>query len=139
MDQTSTTQFRRPNRREVFNSKQAEEARRFELHEKVATAISDAVAPLAVDAREAQSVVHIQVRGGLGLPDIRLELDGCGVRDADEDPTPSSRSSGRTLPNGQQSGSQDALPCGEPGAADPPGKLSESEQEFLEIFFPEKA
>jgi hypothetical protein len=32
-----------------------------------------------------QSAVDIQVFGGNGLPDIRRTLDGCGVRDADED------------------------------------------------------
>jgi hypothetical protein len=85
MTEETTTGDRRPNRRKMFANKQAEEARRFEFVEKVATAITDAVAPLAVDAREAQSAVHIQVRGNAGLPDIRLELDGCGVRDADED------------------------------------------------------
>jgi hypothetical protein len=42
------------------------------------------VAPLAVDAREAESAVHIQVRGGVGLTEIRLELDGCGIHDADQ-------------------------------------------------------
>jgi hypothetical protein len=71
-------------RRDRFAQKQAEDARLFELREKVATAITNTVAPLAIDAREAQSAVHIQVRGDVTLPDIRLELDGCGVRDADD-------------------------------------------------------
>jgi hypothetical protein len=75
----------RPTRREVFENKQAEHARRFALREKVARAIADAIAPLAIDAREQQSPVHIQVFGANGLPDIRLTLDGCGVHDANED------------------------------------------------------
>jgi hypothetical protein len=50
----------------------------------VVRAIADAIAPLTVDAREAQSTVHIQVRGDVGLPEIHLELDGCGIHDADD-------------------------------------------------------
>ena len=73
------------NRRQMFSSKQAEDARRFEFFEKVVIAITDAVAPLAIEAREQESAVHIHVRRGAGLPDIRLELDGRGVRGADED------------------------------------------------------
>jgi hypothetical protein len=65
--------------------KQGEDARRFEFFEKLVTAISDAVAPLAVEARNEEAAVHIEVRGGAGLSDIRLELDGRGVRDVDED------------------------------------------------------
>jgi hypothetical protein len=68
----------------MFVGKQAEDARCFELHEKIATAITDAVAPLSIDAREAQTAVHIEVRGGVGLPDIRLELDGCGIHAAED-------------------------------------------------------
>ena len=71
-------------RRDRFTQKQAEDARRFALQEKVARAIADAIAPLAVDAREAQSTVHVQVQGDVGLPEIRLELDGCGIHDADD-------------------------------------------------------
>ena len=49
------------------------------------TAISDAMAPLAIEAQDQEAAVHIEVRRGAGLPDIRLELDGRGVRDVDED------------------------------------------------------
>ena len=49
----------RRDRRDKFAQRQAEEARRFELREKVVMAITDAVAPLAIDAREAQSTVQI--------------------------------------------------------------------------------
>ena len=48
-------------------------------------AVTDAAAPLAVEAREQQSTVHIHIHGGPDLPDIRLELDGRRIRDADED------------------------------------------------------
>ena len=75
----------RQSRGEKFAKKQTAEALAFELLEKVAAAVIDAAAPLAVEAREQQSTVHIQIRGGAGFPDIRLELDGCGVRDVDED------------------------------------------------------
>jgi hypothetical protein len=51
----------------------------------VAAAVTDAAAPLAVEARDQQSTVHIHIRGGPDLPDIRLELDGRGIRDTDED------------------------------------------------------
>jgi hypothetical protein len=73
------------NRRQMFSRKQAEDARRFEFFEKVVATISDAMAPLAIEARDQEAAVHIEVRGGAGLPDIRLELDGRGVRDLDED------------------------------------------------------
>jgi hypothetical protein len=69
----------------MFENKQAEHVRRFALREKVAAIIKEEIAPLAIGAREQQSPVHIQVFGANGLPDIRLVLDGCGVRDADED------------------------------------------------------
>ena len=82
---TVPTQELRPTRGETFENKQAEHARRFALREKVAAIIKQEIAPLAIDAREQQSPVHIQVFGANGLPDIRLTLDGCGVRDADED------------------------------------------------------
>ena len=82
---TVPTQNPRPSRREVFENKQAEHARRFALREKVAAIIKREIAPLAIDAREQQSGVEILVLGANGLPDIRLTLDGCGVRDADED------------------------------------------------------
>jgi hypothetical protein len=84
-EKTVPTQEPRPTRRETFENKQAEHARRFALREKVAAIIKQEIAPLAIDAREQQSPVHIQVYGANGLPDIRLTLDGCGVRDADED------------------------------------------------------
>ena len=84
-DTTVPIQDPRPRRREIFENKQAEHARRFALREKVAAIIKQEIAPLAIDAREQQSPVHIQVFGANGLPDIRLTLDGCGVRDADED------------------------------------------------------
>ena len=83
-EETMPTQAPRQSRREKFTKRQTEETLSFQLLEKVATTISDAVAPLAVDAREQQSTVHIQVRGGVGLSEIRLELDGCGIHDADE-------------------------------------------------------
>ena len=85
LEEIMSTRDRSKGRRDRFAQKQAEDARLFELREKVVTAITDALAPLAVDAREAQSAVHIRVRGDIGLPDIRLELDGCGVRDADDE------------------------------------------------------
>ena len=75
---TVPTQNPRPSRREVFENKQAEHARRFELREKVAATIKQEIAPLAIDAREQQSGVDILVLGANGLPDIRLTLDGCG-------------------------------------------------------------
>jgi hypothetical protein len=81
---TVPTQVSPPTRREMFEDKQAEHKRRFELREKVAAIIKQEIAPLAIDARELQSPVHIQVFGANGLPDIRLVLDGCGVHDADE-------------------------------------------------------
>ena len=82
---TVPTQEPRPTRREIFENKQAEHARRFALREKVAAIIKREIAPLAIDAREHQSGVDILVLGANGLPNIRLTLDGCGVRDADED------------------------------------------------------
>ena len=82
---TVPTQEPRPTRREIFENKQAEHARRFALREKVAAIIKQEIGPLAIDAREQQSGVHIRIFGANGLPDIRLVLDGCGVRDADED------------------------------------------------------
>ena len=82
---TVPTQEPRPTRREIFENKQAEHARRFELREKVAATIKQEIAPLAIDAREHQSGVDILVLGANGLPNIRLTLDGCGVRDADKD------------------------------------------------------
>jgi hypothetical protein len=83
-EETMPTQAPRQSRREKFTKKQTEETLRFELLEKVATTITDAVAPLAVDAREQQSTIHIHVHGGVGLTKIRLELDGCGIHDADD-------------------------------------------------------
>jgi hypothetical protein len=85
---TVPIQESRPTRREVFENRQAEHARRFELREKVAAIIKREIAPLAIDAREQQSPVYIQVLGANGLPDIRLTLDGCGVHDANEDEYP---------------------------------------------------
>jgi hypothetical protein len=75
----------RQSRGEKFAKKQTAEALAFELLEKVAAAVTDAAAPLAVEAREQQSTVHIHIHGGPDLPDIRLELDGRRIRDADED------------------------------------------------------
>jgi hypothetical protein len=75
----------RPTRREIFENRQAEHARRFELREKVAAIIKQEIGPLAIDAREQQSGVHIRIFGANGLPDIDLVLDGCGVHDAGED------------------------------------------------------
>jgi len=83
-EETVPTQSPRQSQREKFTKKQTKEALGFELLERVAAAITDAVALLAVNVREQQSTVHIQVHGGVGLPEIRLELDGCGIRDADE-------------------------------------------------------
>jgi hypothetical protein len=83
-EETVPTQKPRQSRRGKFTKKQTEEALGFELLERVAAAITDAVAPLAVEAREQQSTVDIRVRGVVGLPEIRLELDGCGIHDADE-------------------------------------------------------
>ena len=73
----------RQSRGEKFAKKQT--ALAFELLEKVAAAVTDAAAPLAVEAREQQSTVHIHIHGGPDPPDIRLELDGRRIRDADED------------------------------------------------------
>ena len=56
---TVPTQEPRPTRREIFENKQAEHARRFALREKVAAIIKREIAPLAIDAREQQSPVHI--------------------------------------------------------------------------------
>jgi hypothetical protein len=81
---TDPTQDLRLTRREVFESKQAEHKRRFELREKMAAIIKREAAPLAIDARELESSTHIYILGTNGLPDIRLVLDGCGVHDADE-------------------------------------------------------
>ena len=75
----------RQSRGEKFAKKQTAGALAFELLEKVAAAVTDAAAPLAVEAREQQSTVHIHIHGGPDLPDIRLELDGRRIRDADED------------------------------------------------------
>ena len=75
----------RQSRGEKFAKKQTAQALAFELLEKVAAAVTDAAAPLAVEARDQQSTVHIHIRGGAGLSGIRLELDGRGIRDADED------------------------------------------------------
>jgi hypothetical protein len=75
----------RQSRGEKFAKKQTAEALAFELLEKVAAAVTDAAAPLAVEAREQQSTVHIHIHGVPDLPDIRLELDGRRIRDADED------------------------------------------------------
>jgi hypothetical protein len=83
--ETVLTQEPHQSRREKFIKKRTEEALAFELLEKVATAVADAAAPLAVEAREQQSTVHIHIRGAAGLPDIRLELDGRGISEADED------------------------------------------------------
>jgi hypothetical protein len=84
-EETVLTQETHQSRREKFAKKQIAEALAFELLEKVAAAVTDAAAPLAVEARDQQSTVHIHIRGGPDLPDIRLELDGRGIRDADED------------------------------------------------------
>jgi hypothetical protein len=84
-EETMLTQQRHQSRRDKFIKKQAEEALAFELLEKVAAVVTDAAAPLAVEARDQQSTVHIHIRGGPDLPHIRLELDGRGIRDADED------------------------------------------------------
>jgi hypothetical protein len=51
------TQESRSSRREKFVKKQTAEALAFELLEKVAMAVTDAVAPLSVEAREQQSTV----------------------------------------------------------------------------------
>ena len=75
----------RQSRREEFAKKQTAEVLAVELLEKMAAAVTDAAAPLAVEAREQQSTVHIHIHGGPDLRDIRLELDGRGIRDADED------------------------------------------------------
>jgi hypothetical protein len=88
---TVPTQNPRPTRREIFENKQAEHARRFALREEVAATIKREIAPLAVDAREQQSPVHIHVLGANGPPDIRLVLDGCGAHDADEEARTTSR------------------------------------------------
>jgi hypothetical protein len=84
-EETMQTQEPHQSRREKFTKKQTAEALEFELLEKVATTVADATAPLSVEAREQQSTVHIHIRGGVGLADIRLELDGRGIRDADDD------------------------------------------------------
>jgi hypothetical protein len=84
-EETVLTQETRQSRREKFAKKQTAQALAFELLEKVAAAVTDAAAPLAVEARDQQSTVHIHIRGGPDLPHIRLELDGRGIRDADED------------------------------------------------------
>jgi hypothetical protein len=83
--ETILTQDPHQTRREKFIKKQTAQALAFELLEKVATAVADAAAPLSVEAREQQSSVHIHIRGAAGLPDIRLELDGRGISEADED------------------------------------------------------
>ena len=54
----------RQSRGEKFAKKQTAEALAFELLEKVAAAVTDAAAPLAVEAREQQSTVHIHIHGG---------------------------------------------------------------------------
>ena len=85
IEEAVLTREARPSRREKFVKKQTAEALAFELLEKVATAVADAAGPLSVEARDQQSTVHIHIHGGPDLPDIRLELDGRGIRDADED------------------------------------------------------
>jgi hypothetical protein len=85
IEEAVLTRESRQSRREKFAKRQTAEALAFELLEKVAAAVTDAAAPLAVEARDQQSTVHIHIRGGPDLPDIRLELDGRGIRDADED------------------------------------------------------
>ena len=92
---TVPTQNPRPTRREIFENKQAEHARRFELREKVAAIIKQEIAPLAIDARELQSGVDIRVLGANGLPDIRLTLDGCDVRDTNDEACPADVESAR--------------------------------------------
>jgi hypothetical protein len=77
------TQERPQSRREKFIKKQTAETVAFELL--VATAVIDATAPLSVEAREQPSPIYIHIRGAAGLPDIRLALDGRGIRDADDD------------------------------------------------------
>ena len=84
-EETMLMQEPHQSRREKFIKKQTAEALAFELLEKVATAVTDAAAPLSVEAREQQSTIHIHIRGGAGLTRIRLELDGRGIRDVDED------------------------------------------------------
>ena len=84
-EETVPTKEPHQSRREKFIKKQTEEALAFELLEKVAAVVTDAAAPLSVEAREQQSTVHIHIHGGAGLSGIRLELDGRGIRDADED------------------------------------------------------
>jgi hypothetical protein len=79
------TQERPQSRREKFIKKQTAETVAFELLEKVATAVIDATAPLSVEVREQPSPIYIHIRGAAGLPDIRLALDGRGIRDADDD------------------------------------------------------
>jgi hypothetical protein len=83
-EETVLTQETHQSRREKFIKKQTAETVAFELLEKVATAVIDATAPLSVEAREQPSPIYIHIRGGAGLPDIRLALDGRGVRDVDE-------------------------------------------------------
>jgi hypothetical protein len=84
-EETMLTHEPHQSRREKFIKKQTGEALAFELLEKVATGVTDAAAPLSVEAREHQSSIHIHICGGAGLTGIHLELDGRGIRDADED------------------------------------------------------
>jgi hypothetical protein len=64
MTNDNTKQISPQSRRVVFANRQAEDARHFEFLEKVATAIIEAVAPLAVEAREQPTAVKILVSGG---------------------------------------------------------------------------